>query len=118
MRIITTTAIAFILMGCAKSPESISASYVSPVQYGNWTCNQLGEEAARVNSALTQASEQQRKARTTDTLGVLFLGMPVSSLSGGNVSDQIASLKGQQTVIAQSATQKNCSLPTLPDPLT
>jgi len=105
------------LSACAKSPESIQAAYVSPVQYDAWTCSQLGEEASRVNDALTTASSQQRTARRNDTMGVIFLGLPVSSLSGGNVTEQVASLKGHRDVIAKAATRKDCSLPVLVDPM-
>ena len=56
-------------------------------------------ESVRVADALTSASEQQRTARSNDTIGVIFLGLPVSSLSGGNVASQIAALKGEQKTI-------------------
>lgn len=94
--------------GCAKSPESIAPAYISPLSYQSLACDQLAEENARVSAALAQASQQQRDARTNDTVGVIFLGLPVSTLSGGNVADQVARLKGEQQTLSQVATQKRC----------
>lgn len=97
-----------VLAACAKSPESIPAAYVSPLSYENLECPQIADERQRIEQALASAEQQQRKARTNDTLGVIFLGVPVSTLSGGNVADQVARLKGEQKTIRQVASQKNC----------
>jgi hypothetical protein len=96
---------------CAKSPESIAPSYISPMTYGQYQCDQLGAEAQRVEGALVQVSAQQRQARSNDTVGVIFLGLPVSSLSGGNVADQVARLKGEQQTLRQVMTEKRCAMP-------
>lgn len=100
---------ALILSSCAKSPESIAPAYVSPLIYQDYSCNQLAEESARVERALAQTSEQQRNARSNDTLGVIFLGLPVSTLSGGNVADQVAQLKGEQESLQTTVIKKNCT---------
>ena len=99
----------FTLAACAKAPESIAPAYVSPILYRDLSCKQLGEETARVQSALAVTSQQQRDARTNDTVGVIFLGLPVSTLSGGNVAQQVAQLKGELDTLQQTMTRKNCS---------
>jgi len=71
-------------------------------------CVQLAEEGRRIDAALTTASAAQNKARSNGTLGVIFLGLPVSTLSGGNVADQIASLKGQKITLEQTQIAKKC----------
>ncbi len=107
-RIVFTIAAALAVTACAKKPETIAPSYISPTTYSSWSCSQLAAEATRVDSALSQASEAQNKARQNDTVGVIFLGLPVSSLSGGNMAEQIASLKGHKQVLEQTQIQKNC----------
>ena len=97
------------LGGCAKSPESIAPAYVSPLQYSQLDCKQLSQESARIEQALSQVSEQQRNARTNDTVGVILLGLPVSSLSGGNVSDQVAKVKGEQETLRKVMIEKKCT---------
>jgi hypothetical protein len=96
--------------GCAKSPESIAPAYVSTVNFHSWSCDQLAEEGIRLTQALAEASTQQRNARTNDTIGVILVGIPVSSLSGDNIAPQIASLKGQLVAVQQAANLKNCGL--------
>ena len=109
------TAVTITLCACAKTPESIAPSYVSPLAYRGYDCDQLGAESVRVSDALTSASAQQRTARTNDAVGIIFLGLPVSSLSGGNVATQIAALKGEQKALRQVANTAKCSFLEEPD---
>jgi hypothetical protein len=101
------------LAACAKSPESIAPAYVSEVGYHGYTCQQLGEEGTRLSAALATASAQQEKARTNDTVGVILIGLPVSSLSGDNIAPEIARLKGEQEAVRKATMFKQCgSAPT------
>jgi hypothetical protein len=97
-----------VLVGCAKSPDSIQASYISEVGYLSWTCAQLGEETHRLSSALGTASAQQERARGNDIAGVILIGLPVSSLSGDNIAPEIARLKGEQEAVRKALIRKNC----------
>jgi hypothetical protein len=97
-----------ILSGCAKSPGSISASYVSEISYQNYTCTQLAEENRRIVEAYAVAAKQQENARTNDTVGVILLGLPVSSLSGDNIAPEIARLKGEANAIHRASLSKSC----------
>lgn len=100
---------ALLLTACAKSPESISASYVSEVGYRSWTCQQLGEEQHRLSAAYAVAAQQQEKARSNDVAGVILIGLPVSSLSGDNIAPEIARLKGEQEAVRKAMIVKKCS---------
>lgn len=102
------------LAGCAKAPESIAPSYVSEIPYQSYSCQQLGQERARLQAAYAVAAEAQEGARTGDALGVIFLGIPTSSLSGGNIAPEIANLKGQMVAVDRTIIAKNCQ--TLPTP--
>jgi hypothetical protein len=62
----------------------------------------------RVSQALTAASQQQENARTNDTVGVVLLGLPASSLSGDNIAPRIAQLKGESDALRKASTSKNC----------
>jgi hypothetical protein len=108
---IKSVLLALLLAGCASRPESIAPAYVSPVVYQSWSCQQLGEEEARVNAAYTVAAGSQNRARSNDTTGVLLLGLPLGSMTGEGVEAQVASLKGQQAAIQQSEAMKNCAHP-------
>lgn len=73
-------------------------AYVSDIAYMPLTCEQLA------------ASDAQRKARSNDTVGVILLGLPVSSLSGSNQASQIARLKGELEALQRAAIKKDCGL--------
>ena len=103
--------LAVLVAGCAKKPETIEAAYVSPTIYDKWPCSQLTEEHMRLNHAYTQAAAQQNQARSNDIAGVILIGLPVSSLSGGNVASQVANLKGQQEAVRTTMIRKNCNVP-------
>jgi len=96
------------LAACAKSPESIAPAYTSEIPYDSWTCKQLSDETIRINEALAAASVQQQNARTNDTVGVILIGLPVSSLSGDNIAPEIAQYKGQIDAIHRAMLHNNC----------
>lgn len=97
--------------GCATKPQNIAAAYVSEMGYMNYACEQLAQEQSRLVAALATESQAQLQARSNDTVGVIFLGLPVSSLAGSNRAPQIARLKGELEAIQKAAVLKNCSLP-------
>ena len=104
---------------CAPTPESIQPAYVSEVPYQSWTCLQLGEEQLRLNSALATAGVQQNTARSNDTVGVIFLGLPVGSMSGQSIAPQIARYKGEQEAIHRATIRNHCAeqiVPVYPAP--
>lgn len=110
---LTAFAGAIVLGACASAPEDIPPAYVSEAAYAGWTCEQLAKESAQLSAALATASKQQEDARTGDTVGVIFLGLPVSSMTGGNVAPEVARLKGHTDAVKQAMIKQNCG-PTTP----
>jgi hypothetical protein len=102
------------LSACAPTPESIQPAYVSEVPYQTWSCQQLGEETIRLNAALSTASAQQHTARSNDIAGVIFLGLPVGSMSGQSIAPQIARYKGEQEAVNRALIRNNCPESTTP----
>jgi len=97
-----------LLVACAPTPESIAPAYVSEVPYRSWTCDQLGEENARLNQALATASVQQSNARSNDTVGIILIGLPVGSMSGQSIAPQIALYKGQLEAVHRASIRNSC----------
>lgn len=100
---------AALLCGCAKSADSIAPAYVSDISYRPLTCSDLAIETARLQTALARASAQQDNARANDTVGVILIGVPVSSLSGDNIAPEVARLKGELETISRVTVEKKCS---------
>ncbi len=105
---VITAVLSAVIGACAKSPDSIAPAYVSQITYQGLTCPQLAAEDQRLSQALATASKQQENARTNDTVGVIFLGLPVSTLSGDNIAPEIARLKGERQAIRQQQMAKAC----------
>jgi hypothetical protein len=101
--------------GCATRADSISAAYVSPIQYENFTCAQLQEEAARVSARAAVAAGAQDQKANTDALatgvGVILFWPALFFIKGdAGSAEEIAQLKGDMDAIEQENIHKNCGL--------
>lgn len=103
------------LASCASRPESVAASYVSPLMYEQFTCPQLAAEATRVSGRATEVSGAQSKEAGRDAVmtGVaLVLFWPAAFAVGGNgqTAAELARLKGEMSAIEQTSIRKNCGI--------
>jgi hypothetical protein len=101
---------ALITGGCATLPEKIAPLDISDVPYQKWSCEQLSREQPKLAASLATASDAQRRCRKTDIAGVLFIGLPVATLTGFNRSSEIARLKGELQALQHAAILENCPL--------
>jgi hypothetical protein len=108
-----------LVAGCATNPEKVRATFVSPAQYANYDCIQIREEMIRVFSRANTMTSMQRSKSDKDALAVgasIALFWPAAFLvAGGDVKDELASLKGQYAALTEASNAKNCPLsPELP----
>ncbi len=108
MRLTTALLLPGLLIACAQAPETIAASYVPERPFLSYTCEQLAEEQLRLAGALAQASQRQEQTRCNDIAGVLFLGMPMRTMSGGNMAPTIAHYRGTQEAMLRAGMRKGC----------
>ncbi|HXD44110.1 MAG TPA: hypothetical protein VN655_03165 [Pseudolabrys sp.] len=106
---------AVLVAGCAKDADQVSATYISPVLYDNYTCAQLAEEAQRVSSRAAQATGVQDQKATNDkvAMGVgLIVFWPALLFTKGNDENtaELARLKGQMEAIEQASIKKKCGI--------
>jgi len=104
-----------VLSGCAKSADSISAAYVSPLQYESYSCTQLSEEAARVSARAIQVSGEQNSKATNDavatTVGAIVFWPALFFIKGdGATAQEVARLKGEMDGIEQASIKKRCGI--------
>ena len=109
MKKLLLASICVALAACAQSPEAIAPSYVSYLEYNDLSCTQMSEELLHLDYALASASDQQSAAHTGDALGVLFVGLPTSSMSGQNIAPEVARLKGHIEAAHEAMIRKNCT---------
>ncbi len=89
------TAAALALAACASSPGSIAPAAMPSGMYDAMTCQQARAERQRLGTELAALESRQRAAAASDAVGVFLILVPVGSLTGGDVSGQIATARGQ-----------------------
>ncbi|MGE0203653.1 MAG: hypothetical protein AB7E70_09155 [Hyphomicrobiaceae bacterium] len=105
--------LAISLGACASSAEKVTPTYVSPLSYQSYSCDQLGQEAQRISSRVAQLSGVQDKKATDDALvttAAVIIFWPAAFLVGGNdhTTAELARLKGEFETIERVSIQKNC----------
>ncbi len=87
-------AAALSLAACAQGPDSIA-----PVSMGGafatYDCRAAHADLAAERQTLAALEGKQRGAVAGDAIGVFLIGVPVSSLTGGDVAGHIATSKGK-----------------------
>lgn len=102
------------LMGCATQPEEIGASYVSPLHYKNFDCEQLEMEAERVSRRAFELGTSLRDEADADevqmAVGLILLWPTLFWLEGGDDhrSMEYSRLKGERNAIESISIQKKC----------
>ena len=100
--------------GCAASPDSISAAYVSPLTYKSYSCDQLAGEMGRVNRKVQEVAGVQSDTATKDAVAMgvgLVLFWPALFLLaiGSDKEEELARLKGEFEAVERAAIDKECS---------
>lgn len=99
------------LAGCAKPPDQIQPMEVSSEAFVGMACPQLIEQRQAGDAAVQQLSLDQKAAAQTDAHGVLWLGLPVASMSGRDREPTLAYAMGRLAAIDRAMIRKNCRLP-------
>lgn len=77
--------------GCAKTADSVAPA---AMPLNSVSCSQITELRQRVGIL----SAKQNTAAGNDVVGVIFIGLPIGSMSGGDVETELAIAKGQLLV--------------------
>lgn len=114
-QIIAAVAAAAMVAACASKSSDITAAYISPVSYQNYTCQQLGQEAQAVSSraAVVAGAQDQKRSNDQVATGVaIVIFWPAAFLVGGDgpTAAELSQLKGQMVAIEQASIQKKCGI--------
>jgi len=107
---------AALLSACASAPEDIQTSYISPVQYQNYDCNQISMEIARVNRRAADLEANLTKKADNDSaqmgVGLILFWPTLFFLEGGDgpEAQEYARLKGEREALESASVQKRCSV--------
>lgn len=106
---------AIVLAGCAQKSEEVTASYVSPLTYQNYSCSQIIEEANRITSKVSELSGVQNKKAKDDAVATgvaLVLFWPAAFFIKGDkqTAAELARHKGELEALKQVSIQKRCGI--------
>ncbi len=115
-RLITSIALACtILAGCAQKAETIAPTYISPLAYQQYSCNQIVEEASRVSGKVGEISGVQNKQANDDAVATgvaLVLFWPAAFFIKGDKQNaiELGRLKGEIEALERTSIQKKCGI--------
>ena len=111
---LTVAAAVLTLTACAHSPDKISTSYVSPLTYSSYDCDQLAMEANYVTKKATQLHASLDKKANNDAVamgvGMILFWPALFALSGGDGPEaaEYAEVKGRADALQREAIAKKC----------
>lgn len=104
----------FVLSGCAASSDSISATYVSPLQYQGYNCKQISMELQRVSRRVHEIAGKQDGQRSKDSValgvGLVLFWPALFFMIGSDKKEELARLKGEYEALESIAIEKECSI--------
>ncbi len=107
--------LSIVLASCASSPDKMTASYVSPLQYHDYSCKQIAMEAATVERKVAELYGTLDKTASNDAMqmgvGLVLFWPTLFFLEGGDGAQatEYKYLKGQYEALEKIAIQKKCS---------
>ncbi|RAX40746.1 hypothetical protein [Rhizobium tropici] len=96
------------LAACAKRPDAIVPTDIPMAAYSNLDCPALSRELTTEQGKLTALSQDQNNAANGDAFGVFLVGVPMSSLTGGDKEGLISVEKGKVISIQNTMKAKGC----------
>lgn len=109
----TLMAILMFASGCAKDPSRIAPAYVSPLEYQNYSCHQLGTELTRLGRRVQEVAGIQDEESTDDAvvmgIGLVLFWPTLFFLEGDTGREaELGRLKGEIEAVEQTAIRKDC----------
>jgi len=103
-----------LLAGCTTAPDKISASYVSPLIYQDYSCKQVRSEMSRVSRKVHEVTGVQQKEADGDAVamgvGLVLFWPALFFLMGEDKKVELGQLKGEYEALEKIAIKKNCNV--------
>lgn len=105
---------AVVAAGCSTAAKDIEPSYASPLPYQGYTCQQLADESARVDTHTRALGQHLDEAARNDkgimVVGALFFWPALFALGGTKEEElEYARLRGEYDALQQTAAAKGCT---------
>lgn len=111
-RLLCVLLVLVFVAGCAKRSSNISATYVSPLMYQPFNCEQIEQERSRIVRKVRELSGTQDSEASKDafalTVGLVIFWPALFMMIGDDKKDEIARLKGEYEAIEVVSVEKKC----------
>lgn len=102
------------LTACATAGKDVASTYVSPMQYTTYDCEQLRSESMRISGRVNQLTGQLNEAASNDKaiagIGMILFWPALFALGGTKQQEaELSRLKGEYDAIESTATSKKCA---------
>ncbi len=107
---------ATLLIGCATQPKDLPTAYVSPLQYKDYSCDQISMEMNRVSRKVNELRGDLKEEADTDSaqmaIGLIIFWPALFFLEGGDGADaaEFSRLKGEFEALESISIQKSCGI--------
>ena len=105
-----------LLVGCAADTSQIQPSYVSPIEYEDFDCDQIEAEARRVSRQAQEIGSRVDKTAADDdaqmAVGLILFWPTLFFLEGSATADTqaYADLKGRFEALEEASVKKTCDI--------
>jgi triphosphoribosyl-dephospho-CoA synthetase len=96
------------LTSCATAPEKVKPAYVAPTQFSGFSCPGLRHQQNILIARVNKLSKSQRGARNGDIVGVVLLGLPVSSIAGADKEKELSRARGELLAVGDKIKAQGC----------
>lgn len=109
-------AASLLVSACSSRSDTISAQYVSPLQYQSYDCNQIRMEMQRVGRRVNEVAGVQDSEATKDSVamgvGLVLFWPALFFMIGKDQEQELSRLKGEFEALEQASIQKDCNVAT------
>ena len=112
-KVLSIFLIGIIVNACSKSSKEIVGLYVSPLEYADYSCDQIKSDMIRVSTkvrTLTGELDENKENDQMITGAGIILFWPALFFIGGTKEQEAeyARLRGEHEALDKVAIQKNC----------
>jgi hypothetical protein len=114
-RLVSYATITTFVAGCATAGKDVPTSYVSPMQYATFDCDQLRLEGARIGGRVGELTGRLNQAANNDAAimgaGLLLFWPALFALGGTKQQEaELSRLKGEHDALQVASTNKKCGI--------
>jgi hypothetical protein len=107
-----TLASLMLLGGCADKSSEISATYVSPLAYKSYDCDQLEQEYLRLQRRGSEIMKSQDDTASDDSVamgvGLVLFWPALFFIDSDDAREEVGRIKGELEAVEQASIQKKC----------